>query len=593
MKALMTGNEAIARGAWEAGVLLGAGYPGTPSTEILENLVKYDNVYAEWSTNEKVGLEVAIGASVAGARAMATMKHVGVNVAADPLFTAGYTGVNGGLVVIDAEDPSLHSSQNEQDNRWMAKGAMLAMIEPSDSQECKDFMKEAFTVSETYDVPLFFRVTTRVCHSKSLVELGDRVEKNIIPYEKNAKFDMIPANAKKRRLFIEDRTKALKAYANKTPLNRVELGQDTSLGIITSGISYQYVKELFGDTYPILKLGFTYPFPDELVTQFAATVDAVLVVEELDPFVETHVRALGIQCIGKDKIPNHFELNPDILREVLLGEKREIIDNSKEQIAMRPPTFCAGCPHRGFFYSLSKLARKYNAIVTSDIGCYSLSTMQPLAIKDTGLCMGAGFSMAHGAQLIFNKAGEGRRVVGVMGDSTFFHSGMTSLINSVYNGDNALYVILDNRITAMTGHQNNPGTGYTLQGRPATEAKIDEVVKALGVKHVLTVNPLQLKEMEEALKWGFEQEEPAVIITRWPCVLKQFTQEDIKEFNLKKEFNVVNHDLCIGCKACIRTGCPALSFNPNIKKTSIDKNQCVACDVCAQVCPKKAIGRGA
>lgn len=591
MKALLTGNEAIARGAWEAGVVYGSGYPGTPSTEILENLVKYKEVYAEWAPNEKVGLETAVGASIAGGRSMATMKHVGLNVAADPFFTVAYTGVTGGLVIVDADDPSCHSSQNEQDNRWYAKSAMIAMIEPANSQESKDYMKEAFSLSEKFDVPILFRVTTRLCHSKSIVELGERTEVPIVPYEKKRKFDPIPAVSYQLRVDIEERTAKLKEYANTTPMNRIEEGTDKKIGIITSGISYEYVKEVFGDSAYYLKLGFTYPFPDDLVKKFAAMVDQVYVVEELDPFIETHVKALGIDCIGKDKIPSYHELNPDIIRKALLGVTNDIIDTSEEKLANRPPTLCAGCPHRGFFYSLSKLAKKNNAILMSDIGCYALSGMPPLSIKDAALCMGAGFSMAHGAQRVFNMTEEPKRVVGVLGDSTFFHSGMTSLLNSLYNQDNALYVILDNRVTAMTGHQDNPGTGYTLQGRPAPVTNLEEVVKALGAQNVKTVNPLDLKEMQETINWGFAQETPTVIITRWPCALKNFSEQDVEEFHLKKEHNRVDHDLCIGCKSCIRTGCPALAYHADIKKVTIDKNQCVACDVCAQVCPKQAIGR--
>lgn len=591
MKALLTGNEAIARGAWEAGVVFGSGYPGTPSTEILENLVTFKEVFAEWAPNEKVGLEAAVGASIAGGRAIATMKHVGLNVAADPFFTVAYTGVTGGLVVVDADDPSCHSSQNEQDNRWYAKSAMVAMVEPSNSQESKDFMKEAFVISETFDVPVLYRVTTRLCHSKSIVELEDRVEVPIVPYEKKRKYDPIPAVSKQLRVTIEDRTDKLREYANTTPLNRIEKGKDSHIGIITSGISYEYAKEVFGDEASYLKLGFTYPFPDELVRQFACTVETIYVIEELDPFIETHVKALGISCVGKEKIPAYHELNPDIIRKALLGVSHDSIDISKEEIAMRPPTLCAGCPHRGFFYSLAKLAKRHNAILTSDIGCYALSGMPPLNIKDAALCMGAGFSMAHGAQRVFNMTEDPKRVVGVMGDSTFFHSGMTSLLNSLYNQDNALYVILDNRITGMTGHQDNPGTGFTLQGRPAPITNLEDVVRALGAKHVKTVNPLHLRNMEDVITWGFAQTEPTVIITRWPCALKKYSPADVEEFHIKKEHNRVNHELCIGCKACIRTGCPALAYHSDIKKVTIDKNQCVACDVCAQVCPKQAIGR--
>lgn len=589
MKELMTGNEAIARGAWEAGVVFASGYPGTPSTEILENLATYENVYAEWAPNEKVGLESAVGASIAGGRALSTMKHVGMNVAADPLFTVAYTGVNGGLVIVDADDPSCHSSQNEQDNRWYAKSSMVALVEPSDSQECVDYLKEAFNISETYDLPVIFRSTTRVCHSKSIVQLGERIEKEIIPYVKKEKFDPVPAISRKLRLRIEDRTARLKAYANTTPLNRIEEGTNSNIGIITSGISYEHAKEVFGDDVYYLKLGFTYPFPDELVKQFSEMVETLYIIEELDPFIETHVRNLGIACIGKEKIPNHFELNGDIIRKALRGEEREKIDTAGVSVAQRPPVLCAGCPHRGFFYTLARMAKKNNAILMSDIGCYGLSNMAPLSIKDAAICMGGGFSMTHGAQRVFNLTEQPKRVVGVMGDSTFFHSGMTSLLNSLYNRDNGIYVILDNRITGMTGHQNNPGSGFTLQGHPATITKIDAVVKALGASFVREVNPLDLKAMQETLEWAFAQTEPSVIITRWPCALKKFSEADIEEFHIKKEHNKVDPDLCIGCKACIRTGCPALEYRRDSKKVTIDAGQCNACNICVQVCPKQAI----
>lgn len=589
MKKLMSGNEAIARGAWEAGSIFGSGYPGTPSTEILENFNTYEGVYAEWAPNEKIGLESAIGASIAGARSFATMKHVGLNVAADPLFTCAYTGVNAGLLVIDADDPGMGSSQNEQDNRWYAKASMIPMVEPANSQECLDYVKVAFEISEQFDVPVLFRVTTRVCHSKSLVELREKVE-FYKEYEPSWKFDAVPGKARKLRIHIEDRTAALVEYACKSPLNRWEKAKDNKIGVITSGIAYEHTREVFGDDANILKLGMTYPFPAQLVKDFAASVDTLYIVEELDPFIETHVRGLGIECIGKDKIPSYYELNPDIIRESLLGVKNEVIDISDEELANRPPTFCAGCPHRGFFAMLKKLAKKHNAVAISDIGCYAMSGMPPLSIKDVALSMGAGFSIAHGMQRVFNATGQKRRAIAAIGDSTFFHSGLNGLLNCIYNHDDAVFVILDNRTTAMTGHQDNPGTGFTLQGRPTHITDIEEVCRALGCKHIRTVNPIDLKDTEDGLNWAFEQTEPVVLITRWPCALKKFSDADVEEFDLKNgHINEVHHDVCIGCRACIRTGCPALFFNDELKKSNINPTLCIGCDVCAQVCPVKAI----
>ena len=589
MKQLLTGNEALARGAWEAGVHFASAYPGTPSTEILENLAGYKEIYSEWAPNEKVALEAAIGASIAGARSFAAMKHVGVNVAADPLLTFAYTGVTGGMVLISADDPGLHSSQNEQDNRYYAKLAKIAMMEPADSQEAKDFMIAAMEISEKLDTPVMMRVTTRVCHSKSLVELGERKEVAIIPYEKKKKYDPIPAVSKVLHKVIEEkRMPEMERFSNETPLNFIEWNEDKKIGIISAGVAYQYAKEVFGDKASYLKLGFTYPLPMEKINVFAKEVETLYVIEELEPYMEEQIKAAGIACIGKDKIPNLYELNPDIVRKALFGEEHETIQYDSSVVANRPPVFCAGCPHRGFFY---ELAKNKKVVISSDIGCYALSGMAPLNAKDMALCMGAGFSMAHGAQKVFNMAGSDKRVVGVMGDSTFFHSGMTSLLDAVYNNSNVLEVILDNRITGMTGHQDNPGTGYNIKGEPAPITDIEAVVKALGVKHVRTINPIDLAETKEAIKWGLSFDEPAVIITRWPCVLKKLSTLDNEEFGDYKAVNKVDHDKCIGCRACIRTGCPALSYNKDTKKVTIDRNQCVACDVCAQVCPKKAISR--
>lgn len=582
MKQLMTGNEGVARGAWEAGVRYASAYPGTPSTEILENVAKYKEIYSEWAPNEKVAVESAIGAAFAGGRAMAAMKHVGLNVAADPLFTAAYTGINGGLMIVSADDPGLHSSQDEQDNRYYARAAKVAMLEPSNSQEAKDFVSTALELSERYDMPVLLRLTTRVCHSKSIVNLDtERTEKAIVPYEKKDKFNPVPAISKGLHTKVEQNLKALEKYSNSTPLNFTVWGSK-KIGIVSAGAAYQYAREVFGDNASYLKLGFTFPLPMQKIRDFAAQVDELIVVEELDPIMETEIRAAGISCTGKDKIPNEGELNPDILRKALLGEEHEIIGYDTSVVADRPPVLCAGCPHRGFFHELQKLK---NVVTVSDIGCYGL------APKDIAICMGGGFSVAHGAQKVFNMTDSGRRCVGIMGDSTFFHSGMTSMLEAVYNNSNILMVVLDNRITGMTGHQQNPGSGFTLGEEPANITDIAAVAAALGVKNIRTVNPLKLDEVKEALTWGLSFDEPAVLITRWPCVLKKLSQADKDEFGNYKATNAVDPNKCIGCKACVRTGCPALEYHSETKKVTIDCAQCVGCDVCTQVCPKNAISR--
>lgn len=587
MKELLTGNEAVARGAFEAGISYAAAYPGTPSTEILENIAPYKKeIVAEWAPNEKVALESAIGASIAGARSLAAMKHVGVNVAADPLFTYGYTGVNGAMVLVSADDPGLHSSQNEQDNRIYAKFAKIAMVEPSDSQEAKDMVKAAVEISERFDTMVLFRMTTRICHSKGLVAYEERNELGAKPYEKNIpKYVAAPANARKLHIKLEQKLKELEAFSNETPLNFVEWN-DKKIGIVTSGVAYQYAKDVFGDTASYLKLGFTNPLPMDKIRSFAEEVDTLYVIEELEPFMEEQMKAAGIDCIGKDKIPNIGELNPDIIAKTLLGEERETLEACGDKVVGRPPTMCAGCPHRGFFYELSK---KKNVMVTGDIGCYTLGSAEPLSAMDTCICMGASISAGHGAQKAFNRHDVDRRVVAVIGDSTFFHSGITGLLDIAYNRSNTVTVILDNRITGMTGHQENPGTGYTLQGMPTRQADIPAIVKALGLEHVRSINPLKLDEVKEALDWALSLDEPSVIITRWPCVLKKPSSEDLEEFGKYKSLCVVDTDKCIGCKMCIKTGCPALSFDSETKKARIDKHQCVGCEVCLQVCPVNAI----
>lgn len=590
MKVLLTGNEAVARGAFEAGVTYASAYPGTPSTEILENMIDYkEDLIAEWAPNEKVALETAIGASMAGARTLAAMKHVGVNVAADPLFTIGYTGITGGLVLVSADDPGCHSSQNEQDNRYYAKFAKIAMLEASDSQESLDYVKAAFEISENFDVPVLFRMTTRVCHSKGLVEMGERKNFEIIPYKKQPqKFIAAPAHAKMLHPIVEDKLVRLEQFSNETELNRIEWG-NKKVGIITSGVAYNYAREVFGDDASYLKLGFTFPLPMDKIRAFANEVETLYVIEELEPFIEEQMKAAGIPCIGKEKIPRIGELNPDIVAKALLGVERETVHPDKAQIVGRPPTLCAGCPHRGFFFQLSK---KKNVVITGDIGCYTLGSAEPLNATDSVICMGASISMGHGAKKAFEKNNVDKRVVSVIGDSTFFHTGINSLVHVAYNGGNTVNVILDNRITGMTGHQQNPGTGYTLQGDPANIIDIPQLVKSIGIQHVVSVNPLRLDEMDKALEDAFAFEGPSVIITRWPCVLKNFTEADIKEFNLavKKQCHVIE-ETCRGCRVCTKTGCPAISFDNETKKAKIDKYMCVGCEVCLQACPFKAIER--
>lgn len=589
MKKLLTGNEAVARGAYEAGISYAAAYPGTPSTEILENIAPFkEDIIAEWAPNEKVAVESALGASIAGARSLAAMKHVGLNVAADPFFTIGYTGINGGMVLITADDPSLHSSQNEQDNRYYAKSAKVAMIEPSNSQEAKDMVIAAMEISEKFDTLVLMRLTTRICHSKSLVEIGKRREVTIRPYKKDLqKYYTAPAVAKQLHVKVEEKLKKLEKFSNETELNYIEWN-DKKVGVISAGVAYQYAKEVFGDKASYLKLGFTFPLPMEKIKKFANEVETLYVIEELEPFMEEQIKAAGIECIGKEKIPNIWELNPDIVRRALLGEEKTIIEYDKSSVVNRPPTLCAGCPHRGFFYELSK---RKNVMITGDIGCYTLGGADPLNAMDTTICMGASISLGHGAKKIFDKFNKDMRVVSVIGDSTFFHTGINSLLDVVYNKGNTITCILDNRVTGMTGHQDNPGTGYTLQGEETKMANISDIVKALGIEHVKTVNPLKLDELKEAFDWAFELDEPSVIISRWPCALKKLSEYDKKEFEVHIGKCEINEEKCIGCKMCVNTGCPAIKFDKVIKKSKIDKTQCVGCELCMQVCPVNAISK--
>lgn len=589
MKKLMTGNEAIARGAYEAGVKYASAYPGTPSTEILENIALYKgDIKAEWATNEKVALEAVAGASIAGARSVASMKHVGLNVAADPLFTIAYTGVNGGLVIITADEPGQHSSQNEQDNRNYAKASKIPMLEPSTSQEAKDMLKEAFEISEKFDTPVLYRLTTRLCHSKGIVECEERKEVGIKEYIKNAsKYVTVPANSRLLRVKVEERMKKLAEFSNTTQLNYMELN-DTKIGVIVSGMCVNFAKEVFGKEASYLKLGFTFPLPDKKIKEFTSKVDKIYIIEENDKFIEDHVKSLGVECHGKDVFPAYGEMTPDVIRKAVYGKTFESLETDEELLVPRPPTFCSGCPHRGLFYELGK---RKDVVITGDIGCYTLGFAEPYNAMDCVVCMGASLGSGHGAQQVFNMVeGNKKRVVGVLGDSTFFHTGINGLLDVIYNKGNSISIILDNRITGMTGHQENPGSGYTLQGEVTTEVSIEAVVRACGVKNVRVVNPNNLEEVNEALDWAFDLDEASVIITRWPCALKKFSPQDIEEFN--KPFTnkcKIEEDLCIGCKKCTRTGCPAISYNKAVKKAIIDRNQCLGCEICLQVCPKEAI----
>ena len=579
MKVLMSGNEAIARGAYEAGVRVCSAYPGTPSTEIFENLPQYKDVlYCEWAPNEKVATEVAYGAAIAGVRSLTAMKHVGLNVAADPMFTAGYNGVTGGFVIVTADDPSMHSSQNEQDNRRYAMAAKIALVEPSDSQECKDFMAEAYRISELFDTPVLFRTTTRVSHSKSLVELGERTEREPFPYKRNIpKNSCAPALAYAKRPKVEQRLEALAEYGCTSPLNRVEMG-DGKVGVITASIAYEYAREVFPEGTSFLKLGLTYPLPMKLIRDFAARVETLYVIEELEGFMEEQIKAAGIPCIGKEKVSNMYELNPARLREMLFGVK-PVTRKPEVEAVPRPPALCPGCPHRGFFYAVS---RQKDVIITGDIGCYTLGSAPPLNAMDSCVCMGAGFSVGAGMAQAFRQMGKPRKIFGVVGDSTFFHSGMTGAVEILYNNADMIPVVLDNHITGMTGHQDNPGSGYNLQGEIAAAVKIEDVLRSFGFEKVLIVDPQDLSAMDGAIREAMNASQRCAIICRRPCLLIKRLKHDIGQC-------VVDPDKCIGCRKCLQVGCPALSLRG--KKSHIDPTQCVGCTVCAQVCPMGAISR--
>ena len=588
MKKLLTGNEAIARGAWEAGVKFATAYPGTPSTEILENVATYDGIVSEWAPNEKVAVEAAAGASIAGIRTLAAIKHVGVNVAADPIFTFAYLGVNGGSVIVTADEPGMHSSQNEQDNRNYARHAKMPMFEPSDSQEAKDMLKDAYEVSETYDCPVLYRMTTRVCHSKSIVECENRVEVDDKEYVKDIMNNCpLPAHARVMQVKLAKNFEKLAEYTETSKWNYIEDNQK-EIGVIASGVAFRYAKEVFGDTASYLKLGFSYPLPKKLIAEFAGKVKKIYVLEENDPILETEIKAMGIDVIGKDVFPTMGELTPERIREALYGKSEVTLAPDPEKIVGRPPAFCAGCPHRGIFY---ELGRRKNIMIFSDIGCYSLGLTPPYNATDAMICMGASISGGHGVAKAMDIKNNDMKVVSVIGDSTFFHSGMTSLMDVTYNKSNVLTVILDNRITGMTGHQENPGSGFDLKGEPAPIMDIETIVRALGVKNVRTVDPNNLEETDAALDWGLSNDEASVIITRWPCALKRFSQADKEEFpEAFKRHCKVDTDLCIGCKKCLKSGCPALAFNSTVpKKSGILEESCLGCEVCLQICPKHAI----
>ncbi|MHB8908328.1 MAG: indolepyruvate ferredoxin oxidoreductase subunit alpha [Syntrophales bacterium] len=593
MKELMSGNEAIARGAYECGVRFAAGYPGTPSTEIMEAFATYPDVYAEWSPNEKVAMEVGIGAAFAGARAMVVMKHVGVNVAADPLFTVSYTGTNGALVIITADDPSLHSSQNEQDNRHYARFAKIPMLEPSDSQEAKNYIQLAFQISEQFDTPVFLRTTTRVSHSKSVVTLEEpRVSEDRTAIRINAdKFVMVPMNARRRRLVVERRMQDLKSFAETFPENRMELNnRDT--GIITAGMPYNYIKEVFPN-YSYLKLGMVHPLPFELIKKFASQVKKLYVLEELDPFIEEQIRSIGIEVTGKEVFPYTNEFDPGIIERAFTGCSDTTTNLPSVDIPSRPPNLCPGCPHRGLFYVLGKL----KVFVTGDIGCYTLSFMKPLEGIHSCICMGASIGMAHGMSKALGKKGRGK-VVGVIGDSTFIHSGITPLLDMAYNRSNAVIVICDNRTTAMTGLQEHPATGFTLQGGKTVSVDLVALAKTLGIESVRVVDPHNLEAVRTVLKEELAKDEPSVVITRRPCVL--FKREMAKPAKPLQ----IDGEKCTGCRLCLGLGCPPISWKGRPyskgraeKNTSkgkdgiavIDRNLCTGCGLCQQVCRSGAI----
>jgi indolepyruvate ferredoxin oxidoreductase alpha subunit len=568
---LLLGDEAIARGAWEAGCSVAAAYPGTPSTEILEALANYQEVYCEWSVNEKVALEVALGAALAGVRSLAAMKHVGLNVAADPLFSAAYIGVNAGLVIVTADDPGLHSSQNEQDNRFYALAAKIPLLSPSDSQEAKDFTKLAFELSEQFDIPVLLRITTRIAHSSSVVTLEPRRAEKPRGYEKQLfKTTLLPVFARVRHIDLEKRLVRLQEYSDKSPLNRVELGKP-DFGIICDGVAYQYAREVFPEA-SFLKLGLVYPFPRNLVLDFARKVKELIVIEEVDPFIELQTRALGLPVKGKDFLPRCGELNSGIVRTAF-AEKKTEKPVLEEEIPNRPPALCPGCPHLGLFYAL----QKQKAIIAGDIGCYTLGALPPHSAMDTCIDMGASITFAHGVDKALGKS-DPRPRIAVLGDSTFFHSGITGLINTTYNNSNVITIIADNRTTGMTGHQDHPGTGKTLKGEPSKPIDLETLCRACGVEQVIRIDPYHPRETKKTIQNLLKENKSAVVISQRPCALLAGKQGESKK---------VNREKCIGCQACLALGCPAISFADN--QAFILATTCTGCGMCVEICPKGAI----
>ena len=574
-KKLLIGNEAVARGLYEAGLRVASSYPGTPSTEMTECIAKYDDVYSEWAPNEKVAMEVAAGAAIAGARSFCAMKHVGLNVAADPLFTASYTGINAGMVIAVADDPGMHSSQNEQDSRHYAKAAKVMMLEPSDSEECLQYAKLAFDLSEQFDTPVILRLTTRVAHSRSLVHVSERDEKALKEYKKDPmKYVMMPGMAIKKHIVVEQRILDQIAWAETAEINTVEYNS-TEIGVITSGISYQYAKEALGENASYLKLGCVYPLPVQKIKDFAVKCKKVYVLEELDPFIEEHCKQNGIEVIGKEAFTLQGEYSQSLIAKVILGKEDAFLATDLN-IPARPPVLCAGCPHRGLYYALKKL----NVTVSGDIGCYTLGALAPLGMMDTCICMGASVSALHGR----NKADEqnAKKSVAVIGDSTFIHSGVTGLINIAYNQSNSTVIILDNSITGMTGHQDNPTTGKTIKGDPTTAVSLEMLAKAVGIDRVRVIDPYNLAECEQVIREEVEADAPSVIISRRPCALLKYVKH--------KPPMKVNEEKCVGCKMCMKIGCPAISMKE--KKSVIDFTQCVGCAVCSQLCKFGAIEEG-
>jgi indolepyruvate ferredoxin oxidoreductase alpha subunit len=573
MKELMLGNKAVARGLYEAGCKVISSYPGTPSTEITEEAAAYNEIYCEWAPNEKVALEVAHGATLGGVRAACAMKHVGLNVAADPLFTISYQGLNAGLVVCVADDPGMHSSQNEQDSRHYAIAAKLPMLEPSDSEESRVFAKKAFEMSEKFNTPVLLKMVTRVAHSQSVVDTEERVEPDRVPYVKDPAKVMMTLNSRNAHIRVEERTKALIEYAESTELNRVELGEDTSVGIITDSTSYQYAREVLGDKASILKLGMINPLPEKLIKDFAQKVDKVIVLEELDPIIENHCKQLGIKVAGKDTFPICGEFSQNLVRKCLGMKEPEHI-TIEENVPARPPVMCAGCPHRGIFYIL----KKKKCMVYGDIGCYTLGAVAPLNAMDLNVCMGASCSGLHGFNKAIGEEAESNSV-GVIGDSTFIHSGMTGITDISYNMSNSTVIILDNSITGMTGHQQNPTTGKNLRGEPAGKVDLEALCRALGFNRVRVVDPYDLKAVEEAVTEELAAKEPSIIISRRPCVMIKGT--------VHKPPISVDESKCVGCKQCMSIGCPAIAVKD--KKAHIDPTLCIGCKVCSQMCKFEAI----